>query len=189
MQTFISPPWRTCSQCHDDPLLAGISASRHFGQSSARQLSAPSEGDIQSLGFAQNPAARRGHSFVLACALVSMVASLYARRGRALSGAEVDRITECHTVLVLGSVLVPLGLFLGAFNRRAAGVLVSPELPPGYYPMDKSRGIEPRSRRCPTSTSEPDLNRHFFVSGGCLPAGGQSPQFWPLQYLASHPLF
>lgn len=103
MQTFISPPWRTCSQCHDDPLplpkqFPGISASRHFGQSSARQLSAPSEGDMSPLGFAQNPAARRGHSFVLACALVSMVASLYARRGRALSGAEVDRIAECHTV-------------------------------------------------------------------------------------------
>ena len=98
-------------------------------------------------------------------------------------------IPFCASALVLGSVLVPLGLFLGTFNRRAAGVLVSPELPPGYYPMDKSRGIELRSRRYPTSTSEPELNRHLFVSGGCLPAGGQSPQFWPLQYLASHPLF
>lgn len=67
--------------------------------------------------------------------------------------------------LVLGSMLLPLGLFPGAFDRRAAGVLVSPELPPGYYPVDKSRGIEPRSRRCLTSTSEPELNRHFFASG------------------------
>lgn len=64
------------------------------------------------------------------------------------------------------SPLSPLGTFLFAFYRRAAGVLVSPELPPGYYPVDKSRGIEPRSRRCLTSTSEPELNRHFFVSGG-----------------------
>ena len=52
-------------------------------------------------------------------------------------------IPFCASALVLGSVLVPLGLFPGAFNRRAAGVLVSPELPPGYYPMDKSRGVEP----------------------------------------------
>lgn len=88
-----------------------------------------------------------------------------------------------------GYCILPLGLFPGAFDRRAAGVLVSPELPPGYYPVDKSRGIEPSSRRCLTSTSEPELNRHFFESGGYLPAGGQSPQFWPLQHLVSRLLF
>ena len=71
----------------------------------------------------------------------------YARRGRALSGAEVEGIAGSHTARwryhlrvmpywdrywFIG--LVPLGLFPGAFDRRAAGVLVSPELPVGLLP-------------------------------------------------------
>lgn len=58
-------------------------------------------------------------------------------------------IPFCASAFVLGSVLVPLGLFPGAFDRRAAGALVSPELPPDYY----RRTHHAESNRTPVVTN------------------------------------